>query len=377
MIANSGIKSNKTFKTFNLTNFFVITLGLISALVGLACLSVRVPMMIYEHKNEVELFLARLFFQTRNSGNKFFEAQNKSSFENITFEDPLIPEPSSSEDSNSSSVAEDTEESNHAGEKTYKIIESQIGASGRKYDNFYLKKNTNMDVNIEHELTLRPDINIKKDGTPQVLIYHTHTTESYMKKDQDFYYESFYPRSTDNNYNVTQVGNAIEEKLKSNGIGVIHDTTTHDSPSYNGSYGRSVKTIEKNLSQYPSIQVTLDIHRDSLGGNDTGKIKPTFKVGNKKAAQIMIMAGCDEDGSLEFPDWEYNLRFALKLQNAAETLYPGMTRPMYFGDVRYNMHMTHGSLLIEVGSDVNSLEEAKYSGTLLGDALAKVLNELS
>lgn len=376
MIAKSGIKNNKTFKTFNLTNFFVITVGLISALVGLACLSIRIPMIISEYKNEVELFVARLFFPTQNSVTQSFKENNKTSFENVTFEDPLIPE-SSLPDSNSSTVVEDSEESHHDGEKTYKIIESQIGASGKKYENFYLKKDTNVDVNIEHELTLRPDINIKKDGSPQVLIYHTHTTESYMKKDQDFYYESFHPRSTDNNYNVTQVGNAIAERLKSNGIGVIHDTTTHDSPSYNGSYGRSVKTIEKNLSQYPSIQVTLDIHRDSLGGNDTGKIKPTFKVGNKKAAQIMIMAGCDEDGSLEFPDWEYNLRLALKLQNTAETLYPGMTRPMYFGAVRYNMHMTHGSLLIEVGSDVNSLDEAKYSGTLLGEALSKVLNELS
>lgn len=381
MFAKSGIKNastnSKVFKTFKLTNFFVSSLGLISTGIGFVCLGLRIPPIILQHKNNIEMFAAKLVLPTRDFS-KSVPKETKDQLKNISFEDPKIPEVSESASMIESQQLNDNVEENHpSDEKTYKIIESQLGASGRKYNNFYVKKDTDMDINIENELVLRPDVNIKKDGSPQVLIYHTHTTESYMKKDQGFYYESFYPRSTDNNFNVTQVGNAITEKLQSEGIGVIHDITMHDNPSYNGSYSRSQKTIEKNLNEHPSIQVTIDIHRDSLGGNDTGKIKPTFKVGNKKAAQIMIMAGCDEDGSLEFPGWEYNLRLALRLQNEAETMYPGMTRPMYFGAVKYNMNMTHGSLLIEVGSDANTLDEAKYTGSLLGEVLSKVFSDLS
>ena len=219
-------------------------------------------------------------------------------------------------------------------------------------------------------------MSIKKDGSPQVLIYHTHTCESFMDKDQGFYFESFYPRTEDKRFSVVRVGDAICESLKKAGIGSIHDTTCHDSPSFSGSYKRSAETIDKNLAEHPSIQVTIDIHRDTIGNNERGKIKPTFRVGNKKAAQIMIMSGCDLDGSMNFPDWEFNLRFALRLQKSAETLYPGMTRSLFFGPVKYNMNKTHSSLLIEVGTEVNTLNEAVYSGTLIGNALVNVFEGL-
>lgn len=262
------------------------------------------------------------------------------------------------------------------GENTFKIIESHFGDSGIKYENFYVNNKSGMDLNIAEELRKRPDVNIKKDGTPQVLVYHTHTCEAFMDKDQGFYYESFYPRTEDKRYSVVRVGDAICESLKKAGISCIHDTTCHDSPSFSGSYRRSAETIDRNLAEHPSIQVTIDIHRDTIGNNERGKIKPTFKVNGKKAAQIMIMAGCDLDGSMNFPDWEYNLRFALRLQKASEKLYPGMTRSMFFGPVKYNMNKTHASLLIEVGTEVNTLNEAVYTGTLLGHALAKTFEGL-
>ena len=206
---------------------------------------------------------------------------------------------------------------------------------------------------------------------------HTHTCESFMDEDLGYYYESFYSRNTDNKYNVTQVGDAIEAKLKAAGIGVIHDTTKHDDPSYNGSYNRARNTIQKNLKKYPSIQVVLDIHRDGLMKDTKEKIKPTCVIDGQKAAQIMIISGCDTDGSLAFPDWEYNLRLALRLQQSAENMYPGITRPLYFSQTKYNMDMTHGSLLIEVGSDSNTLQEAVRTGGYLGDILVDVLNGLT
>ena len=110
---------------------------------------------------------------------------------------------------------------------------------------------------------------------------------------------------------------------------MVHDVTVHDNPSYNGSYTRSEATIQKNLQQYPSIQVVLDIHRDALGNEESGKTKPVFVVDGKKAAQIMIVSGYNNSAN-KFPDWEYNMSFALKLQQAAENRYPGMTRPLNF-----------------------------------------------
>ena len=262
------------------------------------------------------------------------------------------------------------------GENTFKIIESHFGDSGLKFENFYVNNKSGIDLNIAEELSKKPDISIKKDGSPQVLIYHTHTCESFMDKDQGCYFESFYPRTEDKRFSVVRVGDAICESLKKAGIGSIHDTTCHDSPSFSGSYKRSAETIDRNLAEHPSIQVTIDIHRDTIGNNERGKIKPTFRIGDKKAAQIMIMSGCDLDGSMNFPDWEFNLRFALRLQKSAETLYPGMTRSLFFGPVKYNMNKTHSSLLIEVGTEVNTLNEAVYSGTLIGNALVNVFEGL-
>lgn len=266
---------------------------------------------------------------------------------------------------------------NSDGETMYQINERMIGSSGTIFDNFSVKNTTSVDIDIADELSKRPDININKNSVPQVLIVHTHATEAYIDTDIGMFPESFYPRTTDPNYSVIKVGEAIKTQLVNSGINTLHDTTQHDNPSYNGAYYRSEDTIKNYLEQYPSIQVVLDIHRDSIGNNESGKVKPTFTYNNKKAAQIMIVAGCDDDGTWEFPDWEYNLRFALRLQQTTETLYPGMTRPLKFCPSQYNLHLTHGSLLIEIGTDVNTIDEAAYSGELLGNSLSKVLGELT
>lgn len=90
----------------------------------------------------------------------------------------------------------------------------------------------------------------------------------------------------------------------------------------------------------------------------------------------MIISGCDDDGSLGFPDWEYNLRLAMRLQQAGAEYDGQLMRPLNFTPSKYNEHMTHGSLLVEFGTEVSTIDEAVYSGQLFGDALVKVLNEL-
>ncbi|MCH5203066.1 MAG: stage II sporulation protein P, partial [Oscillospiraceae bacterium] len=108
-------------------------------------------------------------------------------------------------------------------------------------------------------------------------------------------------------------------------------------------------------------------------GGESGKTKPVFKIDGKKAAQIMIMTGNEYEGGGDFPFWRDNLRFAIKLQKTAEDMFPGITRPLNFGDYTYNLNVCNGSLLIEVGTDANTLEEAQRTGAMLGKALARVL----
>lgn len=261
----------------------------------------------------------------------------------------------------------------HEDEVHLPVITSQYGESGVSCSNFYIKDSVGAGTDFEALLNLPLGFELEKSGEVQVLIFHTHTTESYLEYDEGYYHESFYPRSSDSTKNMVSVGAEIAKSLRAQGIGVIHATEVHDSPEYTGAYDRSWETISKYMEQYPSIKVVLDIHRDSIAGDSGSKVKPTFEVNGRKAAQIMIMAGCDLDGSYGFPDWEYNLRFALKLQKYAEDMYPGMTRPLYFGNFAYNMPISRGSLLIEVGTDVNTVYEAQYTGNLLGNVLAKVL----
>ena len=211
--------------------------------------------------------------------------------------------------------------------------------------------------------------------TVQVLIIHTHTTESYEPYDRDYYDVNYSARTLDEEYNMIRVGNALARVLSENGIGVVHDTTVHDYPSYNGSYERSAETVEYWLSKYPTIRVVLDIHRDAIErtvSGETVRVKPTTEIDGKKAAQLMIIAGCD-DGTMGMPNWKENLRFAAALQNQLETDYPTLTRPLMFDYRKYNQNLTTGSILVEVGGHANSLDEALYSAELLGKSLSKLL----
>lgn len=237
-------------------------------------------------------------------------------------------------------------------------------------------KNTNKtDIDIKTYLGKKLDLDINKNE-PAVLIYHTHTTETYQLLDRDFYPTGNVTRTNDDGRNMVRVGKAMCERLENAGYKVIHVTDIHDNP-YSGAYSRSRKTVEEYLKKYPSIQITLDIHRDAIQRSDGTKIAPTAEINGKKAAQIMIISGCQEDGNgiTNLPDWKENLTFALKLQKELEEGFPGITRPLYFCARSYNMNLTHCSLLVEVGSDANTLEEAVYTGKCLGETLVKILKE--
>lgn len=260
----------------------------------------------------------------------------------------------------------------HKGENKYEISENSYFGTGTQVENFFVRNKTDVNYDFQKYLNSPLTFNVNKNtDSPQVLIYHTHTTEGYMDEDVDYFYESFYSRTENSDFNVVAVGNKITDILNSKGISTYHDTTIHDA-TYEGAYDRSSNSVKQDMEKYKDIKVVLDIHRDALGTEEC-KIKPVFTYNGKKAAQIMILSGCD-DGSNWFPNWENNLNFALKIQNKAEELYPGMTRPLSFDYFRYNEYICDGSLLIEIGTEANSIDEVEYTGELLGNVLSEVLS---
>ncbi len=219
-----------------------------------------------------------------------------------------------------------------------------------------------------------PNFTIENTDEPLVLLYHTHTCESYEPYVRDEYDLNFNYRTTDENRNMVMVGNAIQAELETQGIGVVHASTIHDHPSYNGAYDRSRETILSILEEYPSIKIVLDIHRDALSEENTA-YQPFIRVEGKECAQIMIISGCD-DGTMGMPNYMENFHFACALQQKLETDHPGFTRPVLFDYRCYNQDLTNGSLLVEIGSFGNTLEQSQFAGQLFGKSLGEFINSL-
>lgn len=261
--------------------------------------------------------------------------------------------------------------------KTGEIEETALLANSStvNYGNVAVNNKTETKtVNIKNELSKKVSFGKITKAEPYILIYHTHSTEGYELLDKGWYSNEYNSRTKDVSKTVVRVGEEITKRLEKAGFKVIHDKNIYDS-SYNGSYERSLISVEKYLKENPSIVVTLDVHRDAIHYDDGTKCKPTATINGKKAAQIMIITGAEEGDVSDFPDWSKNLTFAIALQEKAEENYKGLMRPIFFCQRKYNMNVTPCSLLLEMGTDANTLEEAVYSGRLIGDSLAELLEE--
>ncbi|MBE6787086.1 MAG: stage II sporulation protein P [Ruminococcaceae bacterium] len=257
-----------------------------------------------------------------------------------------------------------------------KIVTKYISPynASSSYDSVYLKNSCEKSINIKNLLNQKSTFKIEKSTEPQVLIMHTHTTESYMQQQADYYTEEDKPRSTDNGKNMVKIGKIITEKLNKSGIKTLHDKTKHDYPEYTGSYGRSAQTVSAYLKKYPSIKVVIDLHRDSVT-QDGKKAKLVTKIKGKNAAQVMLVMGSNSSTN-EYPNWEKNLSLAVKFQQKLELNYPTLARPLLLRTAKYNQNLTTGSMLLEVGTEANTMAEAEYSAELVANALIKTLETL-
>ena len=238
-------------------------------------------------------------------------------------------------------------------------------------DKIFINNQTKFNINVDDLLNAK--LPFKYNSTQmQVLIVHTHGTESYSSAEATTYNKNDSTRSENNSQNVIKVGDEIRKELESQGVNVVHDTTLHDIPSFNGSYTSALKTINEYLQKYPTIKVVIDVHRDSMVTSTGVKYRPVLQIGNTKAAQMMLVMGSSE-GGLEHKNWQINLAFASKLQKRMNDIYPNIMRPIELRPERYNEHATPGSILIEIGSDANSLDQAIVSGKIFADVVAATL----
>ena len=210
-------------------------------------------------------------------------------------------------------------------------------------------------------------------GEPQVLILHTHATETYQTWPDLVYDPDFTARTQNTALNMCAVGEKMAQVLNDAGINTLHDTTLHDSPSYTESYDRSYATTQAYLEKYPSIKVVLDVHRDAIEDSDGTRVKPLCTIDGEDTAQVMIIAGCDNGTSIQLPNWRLNLRFAAAWEEGMERRTPGLTRPVMCAYRYYNQDLTTGSLLIEIGGHANTVTEAVRAGQYAAEALAVLL----
>lgn len=257
-------------------------------------------------------------------------------------------------------------------ESTYIPLEEENNApvldAADKAATITVNNETSYDVDVAACLASGTAIHADGDG-PQVLIVHTHGSESYTPDAAFPYSPSENTRTTDTRYNVVRVGDELQKVLADNGVQAVHIRDIFDSPTYSGSYDRSLAAIEEALSEYPTIQVVIDVHRDSILTDDGIAYKTSCTIDGTEMAQLMFVVGTDE-GGLYHPNWQKNLNYVTGLQYRLNRSYPGLMRPVNLRTQRFNQHASAGSMLIEVGSSGNTMTEALAAIRLFGQTLA-------
>ena len=249
-------------------------------------------------------------------------------------------------------------------------LEIQVIDSG--VPNTYTNNYNGVEIKNGTNYTLTDDIlncdtlDINKSD---IMIFHTHTCVSYTPTEDYTYEESGTFRTIDLKHSVARVGDSLSDQLLSYGYNVIHDKTYHDYPAYSGSYGRSMATIENLLISHPNTDIIIDLHRDAIA--DT-TYAPSIKIGDEVASQLMFVIGTD-GGGLEHPNWQQNLKFAVKVQEKANELYPGLFRPILLRNSRYNQQLGKAACIIEVGATGNTLEQSMASMKYLARVLDEVI----
>lgn len=226
-------------------------------------------------------------------------------------------------------------------------------------EDFYLETPPGLD-DWQFEVDPTQPVELTKD--PVVLIYNTHNAETYKPTDGKSKLEG-------KNAGVAKVAQVMSEQLQENyGLKTVRSETIHDYPDWSRSYINSMQTAQALLKANKTIKAVFDVHRDA---GFKSKSTTTVKISGKNAASMIIVLGTEHDR------WRENLAFAEKLEAKANELYPGLIRDIRIAENRrYNQHLHPGSLILEFGSDLNTLDEAQYSAALFARVVAEVIKGL-
>ena len=340
------------------------------------CLNKTIPVM-------AELEKEKESKKTTNNENKIFESFLETEISSIKGMEETEKEKNQTEDSNGSdnkknisdenkrdsnnSITEDEKIilASNSGIKTEVVTPNPIAENANvQYGNVKIKNQTT--YNLTEDI-LNPNIKIDNKN---ILIFHTHSCESYTPSETYPYEQTGNFRTTDLNYTVARLGDELTNYLLGFGFKVNHDKTYHDYPAYTGSYSRSLESVKKDLQENPS-DIIIDLHRDAIGSKSD--YDPSVKIGDDVASQLMFVIGTN-GGGLYHPNWQNNLRFAIKVQEIANEMYPGLFKPMIVRNSRYNQHLGKAAVIIEVGSTGNTLEQSLTSMKYLAKVFEKIKN---
>jgi stage II sporulation protein P len=317
--------------------------------------------------------ITALMFETPVFGSRETEPEIKT-------ETPPAVSDSAAEVSEDISVSEDgdlyyTDDANAEAPAQPTDIPVYVDSSAASGENGISIKN-NTDYALDVDAMLKEPLNISLSGdSPAVLIIHTHSSECYTPAGDDNHVESDPYRTQEKRYSVIRVGDELAAEFEKRGISTIHDRGVYDYPSYAHSYTKSYDAIQWYLGQYPSIKIVIDLHRDAIASEDGTYYKTFAQVGDVACSQVMFVMGSDASG-LEHPKWRENFNLALHLQAKMNELYPSLAKPIRLSQYRYNQQATLGSMILEVGSCGNTLDEALTAVRYFADAASQVILDL-
>lgn len=209
---------------------------------------------------------------------------------------------------------------------------------------------------------------------PRVLIYHTHTWEAYEMTDTDVYTPTETWRTKDEAHNMVRVGEALADALTDLGFYVVHDTTAFEPPNLSDAYTRSLEMLEARLAAGEQYDYLFYVHRDAYSGLYNGS--NAAQQDGASLAYVMLLVGkgtgATGSGFDERPDWPQNLELAEAITGELNELVPGLSRDVKIKTGRFNQHVSTGALLIEVGNNKNTLDEALAACPVIAQAIANV-----
>ena len=245
----------------------------------------------------------------------------------------------------------------------------EVNTNDEEYIKFHIGEENIPTINEKQEITetvsdseYQNDTRVTKEN-PRILLYHTHSAETYSNSPEGNYH------SKDKANSVMAVGELLTEELNTKGWGVVHSTKYHDYPDFNNSYASSYKTIQEMLSKYNTIDIAIDIHRDARDiKNESQKRveeeRLTTTINGEKVAKFLFVVGAKN------PDVDKVKALAEDITKFGQKKYPGLVLPVVekpYG--KYNQYVAKNHMLIEIGSNGTTTEEAKGSAKYVAEVL--------